>query len=98
MASVEVDSGLFSINLSDSEDGDAGASGCGSGGAAARDRKGQTEAEYQAVKATYRPKVENGEVKKASISPFSFSFPHHPPLLFPIFFPVVNPIHNLRIS
>lgn len=59
MASDDVDSGLFSINLSDSEDGDANS---GSGSGAVRDRKGQTDAEFQAVKAFYRPKVENGEV------------------------------------
>lgn len=85
MASDDVDSGLFSINLSDSEDGDAGASGCGSGGAAARDRKGQTEAEYQAVKATYRPKVENGEVKKA-FNHLSFLLLFSPTTLHTFFF------------
>lgn len=70
---IDVGGGLFSINLSDSEDGDADqeqqqqqqqrtttASNGGSG--AVRDRTGQTEAEFQAVKTSYRPKIENGEV------------------------------------
>lgn len=65
MADDEIDSGLFNINLSDSEDGEAGQTTfdtATNGGGAGRDRKGQTEAEFQAVKASYRAKVENGEV------------------------------------
>lgn len=55
-ADNDLDSGLFDIALSDSE-GDAGAAT-----ETVRDRTGQTEGEFQAVKRAYRPKVDNGEV------------------------------------
>lgn len=48
--------GLFSITLSDSEPEEA------SSKAPPRDRTGQTEEEWQAVKQTYSARVENGEV------------------------------------
>lgn len=54
--SEELDSGLFNIALSDSE------SDSSQKAAAPRDRTGQTEDAFQAVRAAYRPKVENGEV------------------------------------
>ena len=47
--------GLFSIALSDSETEETSK-------AAPRDRTGQTLEEWQEIKATYRAKVENGEV------------------------------------
>lgn len=47
--------GLFSIALSDSETEDTSK-------VAPRDRTGQTLEEWQEIKATYRAKVENGEV------------------------------------
>lgn len=48
--------GLFSITLSDSEPDEASST------APARDRTGQTEEEWQAIKQTYKARVENGEV------------------------------------
>lgn len=51
----DLDSGLFNIALSDSEGEDATTE-------TTRDRTGQTEEEYQAVKRAYRPKIDNGEV------------------------------------
>lgn len=64
MADDEVDSGLFNINLSDSEDGETGqtTSTTATNSGAARDRKGQTEAAFQTVKTSYRAKIENGDV------------------------------------
>ncbi|KAF3760613.1 hypothetical protein M406DRAFT_268699 [Cryphonectria parasitica EP155] len=67
-----IDSGLFAIALSDSEDDTTAANGCqagsgakeGGGAAAPRDRTGQTEEEFQAMKASYRAKVEDGEIWK----------------------------------
>lgn len=56
MADDDIDSGLLGISLSDSEDGDAPTT------TATRDRKGQSDASFQAVKQDFRPKVENGEV------------------------------------
>lgn len=93
--SMDVGGGLFSINLSDSEDGDADqeqqqqrttpASNGGSG--AVRDRTGQTEAEFQAVKTSYRPKIENGEVS-IDFSASPCFHPHHPP---PSFMKILPP-------
>lgn len=48
------DGGLFSIAISDSEDETT---------CAKKERGGQTEEEFQALRATYRPKIENGEVR-----------------------------------
>lgn len=56
-ADDDLDSGLFNIALSDSEGEDGGAAT-----ETTRDRTGQTEEEFQAVKRVYRPKVDNGEV------------------------------------
>ena len=59
----DVDSGLFNISISDSEGDDVDVShGLAQGGAKGRDRTGQSEAQFEAVKREYRPKVENGEV------------------------------------
>lgn len=57
MAAVDddLDSGLFNIALSDSEGEDAATE-------TTRDRTGQTEEDFQAVKRAYRPKVDNGDV------------------------------------
>jgi hypothetical protein len=66
----DLDSGLFNISISDSEgDGDDDVDtshGFAQGKSNKADRKGQSEAQFQVVKRDYRPKVENGEVSKAS--------------------------------
>lgn len=72
----DVDSGLFNITLSDSEDGDSGQATSGDTNGAARDRTGQTESEFQAVKTSYRPKVDNGEV--SCFLPLSYLRPRLP--------------------
>lgn len=54
----DMDSGLFNITLSDSEGEDGGNTST----EPARDRTGQTEDDFQAVKRAYRPKIDNGEV------------------------------------
>lgn len=54
-ADDDLDSGLFNIALSDSEGEDATTE-------TTRDRTGQTEDEFLAVKRAYRPKFDNGEV------------------------------------
>ncbi|KAJ4395911.1 hypothetical protein N0V93_000127 [Gnomoniopsis smithogilvyi] len=59
-ADEDLDSGLFNIALSDSEGEDGNAAT-----ETARDRTGQTEDEFQAVKRAYRPKVDNGEIWKS---------------------------------
>lgn len=53
----DMDSGLFNIALSDSE-GEPGDTAVKT----TRDRTGQTEDEFQAVKRAYRAKVDDGEV------------------------------------
>lgn len=53
--------GLFSITLSDSEPDETSST------APVRDRTGQTEEEWQAVKQNYRARVENGEVSSLSV-------------------------------
>ncbi|KUI74216.1 hypothetical protein VM1G_09781 [Cytospora mali] len=62
MADDDIDSGLFNISISDSEEDDVDIS---HGIAQGRDRKGQSEAQFQTVKRDYRPKVENGEISKS---------------------------------
>ncbi|KAJ4423575.1 hypothetical protein N0V82_001741 [Gnomoniopsis sp. IMI 355080] len=61
MAADDLDSGLFNIALSDSE----GEDGNGAAETTTRDRTGQTEEEFQALKSDYRPKVDNGEIWKS---------------------------------
>lgn len=58
----EVDSGLLNISISDSDD----ASGSEARGAAVSraERNAQSEAAFQQVKSEYRPKIENGEVRR----------------------------------
>lgn len=52
----EMDSGLFNISLSDSE---------GSQAEEKADRNAQSEAAFQKVKSGFRPKIENGEVRRS---------------------------------
>ncbi|CAN8106444.1 unnamed protein product [Discula destructiva] len=61
MAADDMDSGLFNIALSDSEDETSAATAADP----PRDRTGQTEAEFQAVKSAFRPKLDNGELWKS---------------------------------
>lgn len=61
-ADSDLDSGLFNIALSDSEGEEDGGGGGGAATETVRDRTGQTEEQFQAVKRAYRPKVDNGEV------------------------------------
>lgn len=64
MADEELDSGLFNISLaSDTEDGDDHQNTSTS----QKDRTGQTEEQFQAVKRSYRAKIENGEVSHKSL-------------------------------
>lgn len=64
MADEELDSGLFNISLaSDTEDGDDHQNTSTS----QKDRTGQTEEQFQAVKRSYRAKIENGEVSYKSL-------------------------------
>lgn len=64
MADEELDSGLFNISLaSDTEDGDDHQDTS----KAQKDRTGQTEEQFQAVKRSYRAKIENGEVSHKSL-------------------------------
>jgi hypothetical protein len=65
------DGGLLNISISDDEEQQARPSR----------RTDQSEAEWQVVKDTYSPKVENGEVS-LSFSPPSLP-PHAPVLAFP---------------
>lgn len=61
MAAEDPDpSGIFAIALSDSEDDGAAANDPSAG--APQSRTGQSEEDFQAVRRTYRVKVENGEV------------------------------------
>lgn len=60
MSEEDLESGLFAIALSDSEDG---ATADGKKPAAAA-RDAQSEEDFQAVKKDYRVKVENGEIWK----------------------------------
>jgi len=65
----DMESGLFAINLADDgddeNDPEAGASATATEPLTpAADRTGQTEEEFQAVRKTYRVKVENGEVSQ----------------------------------
>ena len=53
-----LDSGLFNIALSDSEE----SSSTPKEAKSRAEKTAQSEADFQAVKATYRPKIENGEV------------------------------------
>lgn len=53
-----MDSGLFNITLSDSEGEDGGAVT-----ETTRDRTGQTEDAFRAVKRAYQPKLDDGEVR-----------------------------------
>lgn len=55
----DMDSGLFNIALSDSED----ETGNPATTTAPRDRTGQSEEAFQAVKSAYRPKLDDGEVR-----------------------------------
>ena len=55
-----LDSGLLAINLSDSEDSSEASKPKQAQTRA--EKTAQSEAGFQAVKASYRPKVENGEV------------------------------------
>lgn len=65
MEDSEVASGLFAIQLSseDEEDSNNGTNN-NSQEATKADRTGQSEAQFQHVKQTYRVKVESGEVSK----------------------------------
>lgn len=61
----EADSGLLNISISDSEEDDAAAA-CSqpqANGKTSEGRTGQSEAGFQAVKASYRPKLDNGHVR-----------------------------------
>lgn len=58
MADDAIDSGLFNISLSDSDDGNEN----GQTSSVTRDRTGQTEEKFQEVKRDFRAKIENGEV------------------------------------
>jgi hypothetical protein len=77
-----LDSGLFGISLSDSEDStcspEAGAQSNGASTETAKKtgtaRVAQTEESYQNVKDTYRVKVENGEVSWQSILSWTSSW------------------------
>jgi hypothetical protein len=65
MDDEELDSGFLNISISDSEDAGDG----GSETASRADRKAQSEADFLALKASYRPKVEIGEVRRDPHSP-----------------------------
>ncbi|KAK7746304.1 hypothetical protein SLS53_002263 [Cytospora paraplurivora] len=56
-----IDSGLFNISISDSEEDDVDVSHGIAQGGGKRDRTGQSEAQFEAVKRDYRAKLENGE-------------------------------------
>ncbi|KAI2466419.1 hypothetical protein F4781DRAFT_405745 [Annulohypoxylon bovei var. microspora] len=66
----ELDSGLFGIHLSDSEDSNNGSESAGGNppkkqeASTPADRTAQSEEEFQAVRKEYRVKVENGEIWK----------------------------------
>jgi len=63
MEDPEVASGLFAIQLSsDDEDGDNNNGTSSVQETTKADRTGQSEAQFQHVKQTYRVKVESGEV------------------------------------
>ncbi|PSR97077.1 hypothetical protein BD289DRAFT_426958 [Coniella lustricola] len=62
MSDEALDSGLFAISLSESESESEQTQQ--SSAAPSRDRTGQTEEEFQAVKASYVAKVENGEIAR----------------------------------
>lgn len=65
---MDDDFGLFNISISDSEgeeDVDISHGLAQGGGNGKKDRKGQSEAQFQAVRRDYRPKIENGEVSPA---------------------------------
>lgn len=66
----DLDSGLFNISLasSDPEDGDTSHQTAWS--TSPRDRTGQSEDQFQAVKQSYRAKIENGEVSPLPIHPW----------------------------
>lgn len=70
----DFDSGLFNISISDSEGDDVDISH-GFAQASKVDRKGQSEAQFQVVKRDYRPKVENGEVRKPAAKPVTLMVP-----------------------
>lgn len=72
MANEDIDSGLFNISLGSDTEEDA--EGQDASKPPARDRTGQTEEQFQAVRRTYRAKVENGEVSV----PFLFLPPFSP--------------------
>lgn len=60
----DMDSGLFNIALSDSEDETGNpATTTNPTTTAPRDRTGQSEEAFQAVKSAYRPKLDDGEVR-----------------------------------
>lgn len=69
------DGGLFAIALSDSDADES--QKAQDKLAAARRRTEQTEEEYQAVKDSYRTKIENGNVSTISAASYSsfYSFP-----------------------
>ncbi|ROV99602.1 hypothetical protein VPNG_07715 [Cytospora leucostoma] len=60
-----IDSGLFNISISDSEEDDVDVSHGIAQGGAKRDRTGQSEAQFEAVKRDYRAKIENGNIYKS---------------------------------
>ncbi|KAM0333552.1 hypothetical protein ACHAQA_002217 [Verticillium albo-atrum] len=66
MADTDDAGGLFNIAISDSED-DAKAE------EKKQQRVGQTEADFQAVKASYKAKIENGEIWKGITLPLEGS-------------------------
>ncbi|KAK0635841.1 hypothetical protein B0T17DRAFT_517407 [Bombardia bombarda] len=67
-----MDSGLFNISLSDSEEEDQTSSNNNKGndtngtntGSSRSDRTALSQADFDALKKTYRPKMENGEIFK----------------------------------
>ncbi len=60
----DLDSGLLAIALSDSEDSSSPKETLSQ-----LEKTAQSEADFQAVRASYQPKIENGEASKNLLSP-----------------------------